>query len=95
MKINNIIRKPVKEIGIPFVYFKRSQEVAFHNRNILYALNGNLGASMKAQKGIPIYFGSEFREITGITKLFIHREYKHTIVNIIQKRMRYHLSSIQ
>ena len=50
---------------------------------------------MESQKLIPLYYGSEFWDITGITKLFGHHEDKYIIVDIIQKGLRYHLSQIE
>ena len=50
---------------------------------------------MEAQKGIPLDYGSEFRDITGIKNLFNHHEEKDRIVYIIQKGSRYHLSQIE
>ena len=50
---------------------------------------------MEARKGIPLYYGPEFRDITGITKLFSHHEDRNRIVDIIQKGLRYHLSLIE
>ena len=47
---------------------------------------------MKPQKGSPLDYGSEFHNISGITKLLIHREDKDRIVYITQKGSRYHLS---
>ena len=48
--IKKIIRKPVKELGLPVFSFKRTQETVFHDRNILAAFYGNLGATMDVQK---------------------------------------------
>ena len=50
---------------------------------------------MEAQKGSPLYYGSEFHDITSIAKLFSHHEEKDRIVDIIQKGLLYHLSLIE
>ena len=50
---------------------------------------------MEYQKGIPLYLGSEFQDITRIIKLFSHHEDKNRMVNIIQKGSRYGLSPIE
>ena len=93
--IKNIIKNPVKDLLLPFCTFKRTQEAAVHNSSILSSFGGKLGESIEAQKGIPLDCGSEFRDITGILKLFSHHEDKYIIVNIIQKGSRYHLSPIE
>ena len=39
--IKKIIVKPFKDIGLTVLYFKKTQEAAFQNRNILSDFNGN------------------------------------------------------
>ena len=77
--MNNIIEKPVKEIGLPVFSFRRTQEAEFQNINILASFNGNLGTTMESQKGIPLDYGSELRDITRIANLFSHHEYQDII----------------
>ena len=50
---------------------------------------------MKTQKTIPLDYGSEFRDITGITNLFSHHEDKDRIAEIFQKGPNYHISPIE
>ena len=50
---------------------------------------------MAYQKGIPLDYGSEFWDITGIKNLFSHHEDKERIIDIIQKGLRYNLSPIE
>ena len=50
---------------------------------------------MKAQKGIPLYYGSKFQDLIGIAKLFSYHEDKNRIVDITQKGYRYPLSPIE
>ena len=46
--------KTSKKTGKPVFSFKRPQEAAKMNSQILEACNGNLGAAIKAQTGIPL-----------------------------------------
>ena len=50
---------------------------------------------MKTKKAIPLDYGSEFRDITGITNLFSHHEDKDRIAEIFQKGPNYHISPIE
>ena len=65
-----LIIKPVKKLGKQVLPFKGTQEAAQKNSQILAAFNGNLGSGIEAQMGSPIYYGSEFRDITIIKNLF-------------------------
>ena len=47
-----------------------------------------------AQKDSPVNYGSEFRDIASLAKLFLHHEDKTKIINIIQQGYRYHLDPI-
>ena len=85
MTIKNIIRQPVKKLGLPIFSFKHTQEVTCQYRNILDAFNGNLTVPTEDQKGTPLDCGSELGAITGITKLFSQHEDKDRIVDIIKK----------
>ena len=58
--IKRLIIKPVKKIGPPVFSFKQTQESSQNNSQILAAFNGNLGAVIYSQKGIPLDYGSEF-----------------------------------
>ena len=74
--IKRLIIKPIKKLGPTVFSFKQIQEAATHNIQILDAYNGNLGAEIEAQKGIPLYYGSKFWDITRIKNLFCHHEDK-------------------
>ena len=83
--IKNIIKKPVKELCIPVLSFKRTHKSALQKRNILADFYGNLCDALKEQKGSPLDYGSELLNITRINKLFSHHEDKDRIVDIIPK----------
>ena len=93
--IKKITRKPVKELVIPVLTFNRTHEAVFQNSSLLADFDGKLDVEMESQKESPLYYGSEFRDITGIIKLFSHDEEKYRIVDIIQKGSRYHISPIK
>ena len=57
-------------------------------------LKCDLGAAIAAQKDIPVNYGSQFRDLAFLAKLFLHHEDKTKIINIIQKGSRYHLDPI-
>ena len=48
-----------------------------------------------AQKDSPVKYGSEFRDIASLAKLFLYHEDKPKIINIIQQGSRYHLYLIE
>ena len=74
--IKILIIKPVNKIGPPIFSFKRTQEAAQNNSQILAAFNVNLRAAIEAQKLIPLDYGSEFWDITIIKNLFRSRKEK-------------------
>ena len=51
-------------------------------------LKCDLGAAIAAQKDIAVNYGSEFRDIASIAKLFLHHKDKTKIINILQKGYR-------
>ena len=93
--IKRLIIKPVKKLGKPVFYLKRTHEAAQKNSQILAAFKGNLGSAIEAQKVIPLDYGSEFRDINVIKNLFCYHDEKERIFDIIQKGSRYHLSPIK
>ena len=93
--IKNLILRSFKDLRIPVFSLKSTQEAALHNSNILANLYGNLGKAIKSQKVIPLDYGSQFRDFSGIAKIFIRHEDKKRIVDIIQKGCQYHLLSIE
>ena len=46
-------------------------------------LKGDLGEAIAAQNNIPVNYGSEFRDIGSLAKLFLHHDVKTKIINII------------
>ena len=46
-------------------------------------------------KDSPVNYGSEFRDITALEKIFLHHEDKTKIINIIQQGSCYHLNPIK
>ena len=56
--IKNIIRKPFKDLGLPVLYFKWTQEASCQNSIILAAFNGILGVAIEAQKVNPLDYSS-------------------------------------
>ena len=57
-------------------------------------LKDDLGTAIAAQKDNPVIYGSQFRNIASLEKLFLHHEDKTKINNIIQQGSRYHLDLI-
>ena len=93
--VKHLVRTPIINLNPSVFYFKCTRGEALHNRNSLAPFNGDLGDYMKAHQGIPLDCGSEFRDPTGIAKLFIHYEDKEKIIDIIQKVAPYHLLPIE
>ena len=81
--IKILIIKLVKKLEKPVFSFKRTYEAAQINSQILAAFNGTLGASIEAQTGSRLYYGSEFWNINGIKHFLSYYKYKERIVNII------------
>ena len=62
---------------------------------MLAAFKGDWGAVIAAQKDSPVNYGSEFRNITSLAKLFFYHDDKTKIINIIQQGSCYHIDSIE
>ena len=92
--IKQLVRKISKELRTVLLSLKRTQEAAVHNSNIMAAFNVNLDEALKAQQLIPLDYGSELRDPTGISYLFHHHEDRDIIMYIIQIGLQYHLSPI-
>ena len=92
--VKQILKIPIHKLDKPIFSFKRTNKASALNRKLLEAFNGNLVAEIKVPKGIPINYGSQFRDIAKLSKLFNYHDYKSNIINIIQKVSCYHLSSI-
>ena len=75
--------KLFKEIRLPIFSFKKTQEAALQNSNILNLFQVKMGETMRPQKRSLLDYGSEFRVIKRINRIFSHLEYKDKIVGII------------
>ena len=75
---------PIQKLDESIFSFKRTNEAAARNRKSLVTYNGNLGAAIKAQTGIPLNYGSKFRHIAKLSKLFNYHDDKDKIINIPQ-----------
>ena len=82
--IKQILKIPIQKLDKPIFSFKRTNEAAARNRKSLVTYNGNLGAAIKAQPGIPLNYGSKFRHIAKLSKLFNYQDDKDKIINIFQ-----------
>ena len=60
----------------------------------MWQLKDDLGAAIAAQKDSPAIYGSKFRNIASLEKLFLHHKDKTKIINIIQQGYHYHLDLI-
>ena len=92
--IKEILKIPIHKLDKPIFSFKRTKYAASIYIKILLAFNGNLGAAIEAQKCSSINYGSKFRDIAKLSKLFNHHKYNIKNVNIIQQGSCYHLSRI-
>ena len=93
--IKATLKTPIQNFEKPIFLFRRTHEATVRNSKILAAFKYDLGAAIVAHKEIPVNYGSEFRDITSLAKLFLHNEDKTKIINIIQKGFRYHLDPIK
>ena len=60
--IKEIPKTPIQKLDQPIFLFNITNKAAARNIKILSALNCNLGAALAAQKGVPLNYGSEFRD---------------------------------
>ena len=65
--IRAILKTPIQKLEKPILLFKRTNEAAVRNSKTLAAFNGDLGAAIEAQKGIPLNYGSEFRNTSELS----------------------------
>ena len=93
--IKAILKMPIQKFKNPILSFRRTYEAAVSNSKILASFKGDSGAAIAAQKDIPVNYGSEFRDIAPLAKLFLHHEGKTKIINIIQQVSCYHLDPIE
>ena len=92
--IKSILKTQIKKLENPILSFRITHEAEVRNSKIIAAFSGDLGASIPAQKGIPLNYGSEFRDSADLTKLFFYNEDRVNIINIIQQDFCYHLDPI-
>ena len=90
-----ILKTPIQKFENPIILLSKTHEAAVRNSKILAAFKGDLGAAIAAQNDIPVNYGSEFRDIASLEKLFLHHEDKTKIINIIQQGSPYHLNPIK
>ena len=79
------LNTPLQKFENTTFSFRRTHEAAVSNRKILVAFKGDLGAAIEAQKDIPVNYGSEFRNIASLAKLFFYHKDKTKIINITQQ----------
>ena len=89
------IKTPIQKFEKPIFSFRITHEAAVRNSKILVAFKGDLIPAIAAHKDGSVNYGSEFRDITALAKLFLHHKEKTKIINIIQKGSRYHLDPIE
>ena len=58
--------------------FRISHDAEVRNSKIIAAFKGDLGPEIAAQNYIPVNYGSEFRDIASLEKLFLHHEDKYS-----------------
>ena len=57
---------PIHKSKKPILSFKRTHEEAVRNSKILVAFNGDLGATIAAQKDIPLNYGLELHDTVAL-----------------------------
>ena len=90
-----ILKTPIHKFEKAVLLFRRTHEAAVRSSKILVVFRGDLGAAFVAQKDSQVKFGLELRNIVSLAELLLHHEDKTKIINIIQKRSRYHLDPIE
>ena len=93
--IKATLKIPIQKLEKPIFSFKRTHESAVRNSKILAALKGVSGAAIAAQNDIPVTYGSKFRDISPLEKVFFYHEDKNKIINIIQQGSCYHIDQIE
>ena len=82
--IKATLKIPIQKFEKPIFSFKKTHEAAVRNSKILAAFKGDLGAANAAHKAIPVNYGSEFRDTTALSQLFLHHDDKTKIINTIK-----------
>ena len=93
--IKATLKTPIQKFENTIISFRRTHETAVRNSKILAEFKGDLCAAITPHKDISVNYGSEFRDITALAKLFLHHEDKTKIINIIQKGSCYHPDLIE
>ena len=93
--IKAILKTPIQKSDNIIFSFRRTHVAAVRNSKILTAFKGDLGAAIAAQKYSSVNYGSEFRNITSLAKIFLYHKDKTKIISIIQKGYGYHLGPIE
>ena len=83
--IKAILKTPIQKSENPIFLFRRTHEAIVRNSKILAAFKAELGAAIAAQKHSPVNYGSEFRYIASLAKIFFYHSDTTKIINIIQK----------
>ena len=83
--IKGIPKTPIQKSEKPIFLFRRTHGAVVSNSKILVVFKGDLGAAIAAQKNSPGNYGSEFRDIASLAKLFLHHEDRTKIIDIIKK----------
>ena len=89
-----ILKTPVQRFEKPYYCSGEHMRQQSGIAKYLRKLKGDLGAAIAEQKDIPVKYGSEFRDIASLEKLFLYHEEKTKIIKIIQQGYRYHLDPI-
>ena len=84
----------IQIVANPVFYFKQIKETEVHNINILAAFNRKLGEALETDQGIPLDYGFDLWDPTGISNLFHHHEDREKKMECIQKGSQYHQSPI-
>ena len=93
--VKAILKTPIQKFKNPMLFLMITHDAAVRNSKILASLKGDLGASIAAQKYIPVNYRSEFRDIAALEKIFFYHEDRTNIINIIQQGSHYHLDPIE
>ena len=69
--IKAILKTPIQEFEKPIFSFRRTHEAAVRNIKIIAAFNGDLGASIAAQKDRTLNYRSEFRNTAALKNILL------------------------
>jgi len=68
--VKRVINQPAEELRAPAFAFELSQEAAQKNHLLLANHKFNLDEALNSQKGTPLEYGSEFRNVEVLEVLF-------------------------